>query len=289
MGRKSRAKRERRNRAKAAARKAGSAARGSGGWESRRAGQPANRRRATLEAFARNLRRETHVLSERPDLLWQQPYNRLQWSAPFREVLAPKLARMPGARTSAEDEDTCACAVSPDASVIVAAGEDCTLRVWEGASGEVRQVLEGHTDNVNGCAVSPDGAFVISGSADQTLRLWEAADGRELVVLPLAAALGRVAFDARLPLAACGDDGGNVYPVELVGVGHGPIVVTAVDRGGGATIRCPACLEPLPLEEGWLGQVIECPRPDCEGRMRVNPLVVRRPLRRCRLALWRRG
>jgi hypothetical protein len=36
-------------------------------------------RQATLEAFARAIDHEAHVLSVRPDLVWQQLYNRLQW------------------------------------------------------------------------------------------------------------------------------------------------------------------------------------------------------------------
>jgi hypothetical protein len=36
-------------------------------------------RRATLEAFERAIDREPHNLQQRPDLLWQQLYNRLQW------------------------------------------------------------------------------------------------------------------------------------------------------------------------------------------------------------------
>jgi hypothetical protein len=50
-------------------------------------------RQATLEAFARAIDHEAHVLSERPDLLWQQLYNRLQWEEePALGVLAPGLA-----------------------------------------------------------------------------------------------------------------------------------------------------------------------------------------------------
>jgi hypothetical protein len=32
-----------------------------------------------LETFSRALRREAHVLTQHPNLLWQQLYNRLQW------------------------------------------------------------------------------------------------------------------------------------------------------------------------------------------------------------------
>jgi hypothetical protein len=36
--------------------------------------------RAVLEAFSKDFTREIHNLKERPDILWQQMYNRLQWA-----------------------------------------------------------------------------------------------------------------------------------------------------------------------------------------------------------------
>ena len=51
-------------------------------------------RRATLDAFEQALRRETHILAKRPDLLWQQLHNRLQWAdEPLPHTLAPALRR----------------------------------------------------------------------------------------------------------------------------------------------------------------------------------------------------
>ena len=51
---------------------------------------PADDRLMVLTAFDRALRRDSHVLRERPDILWQQLYNRLQWDeVPVQPVLAP--------------------------------------------------------------------------------------------------------------------------------------------------------------------------------------------------------
>jgi hypothetical protein len=97
-----------------------------------------------------------------------------------------------------------------------------------------------------------------------------------LAILPLLSDGGAAGLHPRLPLAACGDRGGAVYLAELVGIGYGPIVVTAVVIGSGPTVRCPGCLEPLPLEKESLGRENECPRRGCEARMRVNPFVVER-------------
>jgi hypothetical protein len=57
-------------------------------------------RRAVLETFDRTLGREAHNLAHRPEALWQQLYNRLQWEDdPVPGLLKPQLERRlaPGA------------------------------------------------------------------------------------------------------------------------------------------------------------------------------------------------
>jgi hypothetical protein len=47
-----------------------------------------------LDAFERALRREIHNLSRRPELLWQQLHNRLQWEDErVSDLLEPERAR----------------------------------------------------------------------------------------------------------------------------------------------------------------------------------------------------
>jgi len=183
------------------------------------------------------------------------------------------------------------CTISPDGTFIVSASDDRTLKVWDAKTGAERLTLRGHTNGVKACAVSPDGAFIVSASWDRALKVWEAETGQERATLPFPGGVTSIALHTSRPFAACGDIAGGVYLVELGGIQYGPIVVTAVDFGQGPTVRCPACLQHLPLEEGWLGQEIACSRPGCDGRMRVNPFVtvVRRlpPRRRRWWQFWR--
>jgi hypothetical protein len=99
-----------------------------------------------------------------------------------------------------------------------------------------------------------------------------------------------MALNRRWPLVASGR-GDRVYATELVGIHYGAIIVTAADFGRGPKVRCPACLQHLPLQKGWLGQEITCPRRGCDGRMRVNPFVTavhRLPPLRSWWQFWRR-
>jgi hypothetical protein len=46
-----------------------------------------NENAAILRSFPRALTREAHVLTQHPNLLWQQLYNRLQWEGDDLEQL----------------------------------------------------------------------------------------------------------------------------------------------------------------------------------------------------------
>jgi len=161
-------------------------------------------RQTALEAFAQAVRRETHVLAERPELTWQQLHDRLQWAdSPLADHLVAERERRsrPGAdpwihnhtrpresealirSLGGHTESVSACAVSPDGTWVVSASSDETLKIWDAATGTERTTLTGHTKSVKACAVSPDGTWIVSASDDRTLKIWDAATGTERTTL----------------------------------------------------------------------------------------------------------
>ena len=65
-------------------------------------------------------------------------------------------------------------AFSPDSGRL-ASGSDEIVRIWNTATGELEDELEGHTDTVWSVAFSHNGQFIVSGSGDKTVRIWNTA------------------------------------------------------------------------------------------------------------------
>jgi WD40 repeat protein/tRNA A-37 threonylcarbamoyl transferase component Bud32 len=67
---------------------------------------------------------------------------------------------------------------SPDGRVVVTGSSDCTVRLWDVATGKPLGEPLPHHDVVSAVAFSPDGKTVLTGSHDHTARLWDAATGQ---------------------------------------------------------------------------------------------------------------
>jgi WD40 repeat protein len=76
-------------------------------------------------------------------------------------------------------------APSPDGRTALSVGWDDQLIVWDLASGESIQRLEGHASNVRDVALSPDGRRALSSGWDNYLVLWDMATGTPLRRLPV--------------------------------------------------------------------------------------------------------
>ncbi|MGF1456269.1 MAG: TIR domain-containing protein, partial [Alphaproteobacteria bacterium] len=84
---------------------------------------------------------------------------------------------------SQHTRDVTSAVFSPDGGTVLTGSRDHTARLWDSASGQTLQVLEGHDGAVYSAVFSPDGRTVLTGSEDGTARLWDAASGKTLQVL----------------------------------------------------------------------------------------------------------
>ena len=62
---------------------------------------------------------------------------------------------------------------SPDGTLLVSAGEDATIKLWNVQTGTCLVTLTDHTRPVNSLAFSRDGQFLVSGSDDATVKIWK--------------------------------------------------------------------------------------------------------------------
>ena len=74
-------------------------------------------------------------------------------------------------------------AFSRDGQLLVSAGDDGTVRVWNVGKGEVQAVCIGHQAMVLAVAISPDGQTIASASVDGSVKLWDPFTGQERLTL----------------------------------------------------------------------------------------------------------
>jgi len=81
-----------------------------------------------------------------------------------------------------EWEDMIVFAFSPDSSLLASGGEDGAVRVWDVASGMLKDKFQ-HESNVTSLSFSPDGSVLVSVGEDAAVRFWDIESGKSLYTL----------------------------------------------------------------------------------------------------------
>ncbi|MFL2870097.1 MAG: WD40 repeat domain-containing protein [Pirellulaceae bacterium] len=86
-------------------------------------------------------------------------------------LLSQLMAQEP---TTKRDPVISAVALQPGGDLMVTAGDDHVVRIWDLATGEQTHQLEGHTDWIRTVVFSQDGEFIYSAGNDGQIRKWNA-------------------------------------------------------------------------------------------------------------------
>jgi guanine nucleotide-binding protein subunit beta-2-like 1 protein len=99
--------------------------------------------------------------------------------------------------------------------IIVSAGWDKLVKVWNLTNCKLRTNLVGHTAYVNTVTVSPDGSLCASGGKDGTARLWDLNEGKHLYSLDAGDIIHTLTFSpTRYWLCAATQSGIKIWDLE---------------------------------------------------------------------------
>lgn len=104
---------------------------------------------------------------------------------------------------------------APSTPIIVSAGWDKVVKVWDMATFGLRRNLVGHTGYVNTVTVSPDGSLCASGGKDGSAKLWDLTEGKLLYELDSGSEIHSLVFSPnRYWLCAATTSGIKIWDLE---------------------------------------------------------------------------
>ncbi len=80
-------------------------------------------------------------------------------------------------RIKAFDRGVCSVQFSPDGKLLMAAGMDCEIKLWDVAARRLVRTMHGHKGRLWRAVISPDGKQIASGASDGLVLVWDAVTG----------------------------------------------------------------------------------------------------------------
>ncbi|KAF5310544.1 hypothetical protein D9619_008204 [Psilocybe cf. subviscida] len=71
---------------------------------------------------------------------------------------------------------------SPDGKFLATGAEDKQIRIWDIGKRRIRNIFDGHQQEIYSLDFSGDGRLIVSGSGDKTARIWDMSDGSAKVL-----------------------------------------------------------------------------------------------------------
>ncbi len=99
---------------------------------------------------------------------------------------------------------------STDNQLLLGVGSDATMRLWSVQSGNLLQILQGHTDAIQQARFSRDGRLIVSAGFDQTARIWEVSSGKLLMTIPHQSSVTSASFNPDYTLVATASVDGTI-------------------------------------------------------------------------------
>ena len=123
-------------------------------------------------------------------------------------------------------------AFSPDGRTFAASTWDKKLLLWDVASGQLKTVLTGHSEQVSSIAFSPNGRTLASGSYDKTVRLWNVASAQiKAILIGHSEEVHSVAFSPDGRTLASGAGAGTVHLWDVASGELKTTLAESISRG----------------------------------------------------------